>query len=80
MNPSIWPNGSTQYGLLMTWEVRRDGAYINETRASDIKVEELDLMSQPYIDVKIGNKEGTKYVGDLISLAGDTEIMNRILL
>lgn len=63
LNPSIWPNGSTQYGLLMTWEVRKDGAYINETRASDIKVEELDLMSQPYIDVKIGNKEGTKYVG-----------------
>ena len=64
LNPEFWANnGSTQYGLLMTWEVRKDGSYINESKASDFCLEDLQVMNNHYIDVKIGNKEDAKYVG-----------------
>lgn len=63
LNPSSWLDGGTQYGLLMTWEVRQDGAYINEEKKGDVRTEDLEIMDKPYIEVKIGNKEDAKYVG-----------------
>ncbi|MGB4660221.1 MAG: helix-turn-helix domain-containing protein [Mobilitalea sp.] len=64
LNPEFWSNGgATQYGLLMTWEVRSDGAYINEKKAANIRMEDLNVMNNSYIDVKIGNKSDAKYVG-----------------
>lgn len=61
--PPSWPDGSTQYGLQMIWEVKRDGSYINGERVSDLSVEKLGLMEKPYVNVRIGNKPDAKYVG-----------------
>lgn len=61
--PQSWQNGSTQYGLLTTWEVREDGCYINGGKVSDIGVEEIGIMNAPYVKVKIGNKPDAHYVG-----------------
>jgi predicted transcriptional regulator len=64
LNPEFWANGgSTQYGLLTTWEVRNDGAYINDNKAGNITIEDLHIMNNTFISIKIGNKEDAEYVG-----------------
>ena len=64
LTPEFWAgNGATQYGLLTTWEVREDGAYINETKVNKISIDKLNIMEKSYIDVRIGNREDAKYMG-----------------
>ena len=61
--PSDWPIGSTQYGMLKTWEVRKDGTYLNGEYISDVSIDVLNVMEKPYVKVRIGNKEDARYVG-----------------
>jgi predicted transcriptional regulator len=64
LNPEFWAaGGSTQYGLLTTWELKKDGCYINENKISDTNIDDVSIMNKSYIDVKIGNKEDAKYIG-----------------
>lgn len=61
--PNIWPAGSSQYGILVNWEVKEDGSYVNFTKASDVGIGDLNLAVKPYIELTIGNREGAKYAG-----------------
>ena len=63
LNPPGWPDGSTQYGLQMMWEVGKEGTFINGKKISNITVEELAVMEQAYVSVRIGNKPDAHYVG-----------------
>ena len=63
LNPPTWPNGSTQYGMQVIWEVRSDGCYLNGERLSRVMVDDLHIMDHAFIDVKLGNKPGAKYEG-----------------
>jgi predicted transcriptional regulator len=63
LTPVNWPDGSTQYGMQMAWEVRQDGTYLNGQRVGDVTVDELGLMEKAYIAVRLGNKPDAKYVG-----------------
>ena len=61
--PKAWAAGATQYGLLTCWSVRRDGCYINEKRVGDVTVEELGILPDKAIILRIGNKDDAQYVG-----------------
>lgn len=61
--PKVWVDGSTQYGLLVKWNVRQNGCYINEERASDVTIEDLNIMKDAPIVLRIGNKEDAQYIG-----------------
>lgn len=63
LTPPFWPNGSTQYGMQMIWEVRKDGSFINGEKATEVSVQDLCISDKPYVEVKIGNKPDAKYVG-----------------
>lgn len=63
LTSSIWPNGSTQYGMLVNWEVRIDGCYVNDKRVGDVTVNELNLNDKSYVSVRIGNKSDAHYIG-----------------
>lgn len=63
LNPPNWTDGSTQYGEQMIWEIRKEGSFINGKKASEITIDELHLMEQPYVAVRIGNKPDAHYVG-----------------
>ena len=63
LNPSVWPDGSTQYGMLMTWEVLENGCFINGSQAGETALKDLRLMEKPYIYVRIGNKDDARYIG-----------------
>lgn len=61
--PVGWENGSTQYGLLTTWEVGPEGCFIAGRKVSDTKICDLRLMDRASVVVRIGNKEDAKYIG-----------------
>lgn len=63
LNPITWEAGNTQHGLLMTWEINQEGAYINEKKAENRIINELGIMNQSSIIVRIGNKPNARYVG-----------------
>lgn len=70
LNPIWWPDGNTQYGLLKTWRVHKDGTYIDENRLSDVSVEDLNVESGDYISVRIEVKEDARNKGG-INLFGE---------
>ena len=61
--PKVWESGSSQYGLLVRWSVLQNGCYINEERVGDVTVEDLDIMKDGAIVLRIGNKEDAQYIG-----------------
>ncbi len=63
LTPSSWSSGSTQYGLLTTWKVRKDGCYINENKVGDTHIGMLSIKENEPIVIRIGNKKDAKYVG-----------------
>lgn len=63
LTPKFWPEGSTQYGILVVWEIKSDGSYVNYTKVSDINIGDLEIEKTPYIEMMIGNKEDAKYAG-----------------
>lgn len=63
LNPPDLLDGSSQYGLQTTWEVTRDGCYINGRKVSDHTVQDLCLMEHSYVTVRIGNKPDAQYIG-----------------
>jgi len=65
LNPPWWPDSNTQYGLLKTWKVNSEGSYIDENKASDVTIEQLDLKKGHYISVRIGISEDAENVGGI---------------
>lgn len=63
LTPAFWPAGSTQFGILVVWEVRPDGSYVNHRKVSDVSIQDLQLADRSYIEMKIGNKDDAEYVG-----------------
>lgn len=63
LNPPSWPNGRTQYGILVIWEVDREGTYVNGEKISDMKIHQLQLSDRAFIAVRIGNKLNARHVG-----------------
>ena len=47
----------------MNWEISQDGTYINEKKVNERCINELNLMEQSSITVRIGNKPDAKYIG-----------------
>ena len=62
-NPDYWPNGRTQYGELVTFEITREGTFVNNKKSGDVTVEDLMLMDSHKIKVKFGNRDDAKHVG-----------------
>lgn len=64
LNPAVWPDGSTQYGMLMTWEILGDGCFINGSKAAEATLEDLLPHGRSHIiDVRMRNKEDARYIG-----------------
>ena len=63
LNPALWPDGRSQYGFWVTWEVDGEGCYVNGQRAGDCTIDELCLMEEAFVKVRLGNKEDAEHVG-----------------
>ena len=65
LTPEWWPELSSQFGFLKTWRVNHDGSYLDNSRISDTKIEDLDLEGQEYIAVRIEVPADAQNVGGL---------------
>ncbi|ESU72071.1 UNVERIFIED_ORG: putative transcriptional regulator [Anoxybacillus amylolyticus] len=56
LTPSWWSEVNTQFGLLKTWRVTDQGAFIDGRIISDVTVDDLRLEQASFITVRIGVK------------------------
>ena len=70
LNPSWWPDSLNQYGLLKTWRITGEGAFLDEGRISAVTLSQLEIEKNHFISVKIGIKENAKSIGG-VSLFGE---------
>lgn len=66
LTPPVWPNGSTQYGILKTFSVRDNGGYIDGKLVSgDIDLKRIAISDRPYISLKIEIKDDARHIGGI---------------
>ena len=65
LNPSVWPNGSTQYGKQVIWEIDEESCRVNGLPAegTETVLSDLLILEKPYITLRVGNKPDAEYVG-----------------
>lgn len=65
LNPSWWPDLSTQYGVLKTFRVTKTGTYMENMHASHVTVDELGLMENDCIALRIAVPRDAENPGGL---------------
>ncbi len=66
LTPASWPNGRTQYGLLKTFSVRENGGYLDGQPVNPhVALNDLDILSKPYITLKIEVRKDAVHVGGI---------------
>lgn len=64
LTPEVWSNGSTQYGLLKTFSVKKTGCYIDgELQSCSVQLDNLQLSKESYISLKIEVKDTARHIG-----------------
>lgn len=63
LNPTWYPDNMNQWGVLRTWSVDSDGAYIDGIKISDVVTDDLNINPWAPTVVKIGIKPDAKNVG-----------------
>lgn len=66
LTPAVWQYGRTQYGLLKTFSVRKNGGYIDGVLVNpNINIENLNLNKALYISLKIEIKPDAEHIGGI---------------
>lgn len=63
--PSWWPINSTQYGLLKTWQITRNGTLLDYKQLSDTSLGDVFSYKKDYISIKIGIKSDAQNIGGI---------------
>jgi predicted transcriptional regulator len=63
--PPFWKLEGSQYGLLTTWQVNSQGAFVNSEQVSAIPLEKLALHDHHSIKVRIGVKNSAEHMGGI---------------
>lgn len=65
LTPEWWEEKDTQYGVLKTWKVSDNGAFIDGVKLSSTLLAHLNIRAQPFIRVRIGIKPDAYNVGGI---------------
>ena len=65
LTPDWWGEWNSQYGLLKTWRVDQQGAFIDRRPLSAIALDDLALDQAPFICVRIGVKPDAENMGGM---------------
>ena len=63
LNPSWWPDVSTQYGLLKNIRINERGVYLDEQKMTSIDINQLHIEDGDYFTFRIGVKEDANNPG-----------------
>jgi predicted transcriptional regulator len=61
--PDWWTLRGSQYGMLKTWKVTREGAYVDGVKISPVSLKDLDVANHHSIRLRIGVKENARHPG-----------------
>jgi predicted transcriptional regulator len=61
--PDWWTLRGSQYGMLKTWRVARDGTYVDGVKISPVALKDLDVANHHSIRLKIGVKDNARNPG-----------------
>jgi len=62
---SFWKLEGSQYGILSTWEVTRDGTFVDRLQRSQVTLEDLHLDKHHSIKIRIGIASDAKHSGGI---------------
>lgn len=65
LTPEWWDTRNTQYGLLKEWRVNEKGSFVDGVKLSATTLEELDLLAEDFISVRVGVKANARHVGGM---------------
>jgi len=66
LTPDWWELWATQYGLLKTWRIDREGTWIDGTPLSSVTIDQVMAdITLPYLQVRIGVRADAENVGGL---------------
>lgn len=65
LTPEWWEEWNSQYGSLKVWKVTHEGSFIDGIQISDVSLDDINIMNERYITVRIGVKADATYVGGL---------------
>ncbi|TRL42695.1 ArsR/SmtB family transcription factor [Rhizobium straminoryzae] len=63
--PDWWKLSGSQYGMLKTWRITNDGAFVDGKRISDVSLKDLDLSAHRSIRLRIEVKQDARHPGGL---------------
>jgi len=63
--PSFWKLEGSQYGILSTWEVTKNGTFIDRLQRSQATLEDLRLDNHHSVKIKIGIADNAKHSGGI---------------
>ena len=63
--PTWWKLKGSQYGMLKSWRVARDGTYVDGMKISPVTLKELDLDSHHSVRLRIEVKKDAKHRGGI---------------
>ncbi len=65
LTPDWWEEWNSQYGLLKMWKVSAEGSYVDGIRVSGTTLNDLKLMQEQFISMRIGVKPDAENIGGL---------------
>lgn len=66
LTPPAWPSGTTQYGLLKEFTVKKDGVYLGDHHVSSrLTIADLNISERNYITLRIEIKEDARNIGGI---------------
>jgi predicted transcriptional regulator len=65
LTPEWWEGWNSQYGLLKVWQVNAEGTFVDGLKISAITLDELRVLADPYISLRIGVKDNARHVGGI---------------
>lgn len=65
LTPGWWEEKDSQYGLLKTWKVSPEGAFIDGLALSQVRLNSLFIRDYPYIRVRLGIKPDAYNAGGI---------------
>jgi predicted transcriptional regulator len=63
LNPSWWPDFSSQFGMLKNWSISSEGSYLDNIKLSSVTLADLHIDEKPYLSLSIGVEPNAEHVG-----------------
>ena len=61
--PDWWTLRGSQYGMLKTWRITREGSFVDGVKISPVSLKDLDVANHHSIRLRIGVKDNARHPG-----------------